>query len=560
MSVQKKISVGFIALLLFLLILMGVNANRMNKLVGSFNELINTNIHTINQINAIKSNLAFEGLYVRSYLLDSNASNKQKLLSYQEATTKSINDLKKNANTKKLRDYSEMMNDLTTDYNKVIDGIVESKEQNMDDNAASQLTSAESASHDLMGIVASADKYEQDSLKAAQDQVDYIAKNAKILNFVIAILGILTALLFINNVRRIIVKPLLDVVKGAQQIAAGDLLQDDIPIKSNDEVGKLAASFNEMKKNLQGIIRHIAAGSHQLSSSIEELAASTEEISHAADKVSDNVDETSRGAQDSVDVAQEAAKAMQETSLGVQRIAEASQTLFDRAKNATELANQGGKILNVAKNQVQLISDSTNQTNNLIIGLKKQAEEIQHMTNLITDIAEQTNLLALNAAIEAARAGDHGKGFAVVADEVRKLAEESKNSAVQIVKLTTTIQMDTETVAKSVNSNLKNVDEGVHIITDAANSFDDIVESVDEMTTRLEDVTTTSEQLSAAAEEVTASVEEIATRAEMSATSAKNISGSVEEQNATLQEINGVVQELNKQATGLQDLTYKFRV
>lgn len=560
LSVQRKISLGFIILFVYIMILMGYNDNRMNRVIDSFNHVINQNIKSINLVNSVKSDLANEGLYLRGFLIDDNASNKQKVLVYQDKLSKSIEELQKNADSKKMKDYTVMMSDLMSNYSKVITTIIQLKESGNSDDAVSQLTSAESSNHDMMSMIASAEKYQQDELKAAQENVDHIAQVAKIVAFVIAIGGMITALLFINRVRRLVVKPLLQVVEGAKKIAAGDLLQEDITIKSKDELAVLATSFNEMKKNLQTVINHISEGSRQLSSSIEELAASTEEISNAADEVSNSVEETSQGAIDSAEIAKDAVTAMHETSTGVQRIAEASQTLFEQAKKATELADNGGKILQVAKGQVQLISESTNQTNDLINRLKKQATEIQVMTKAITDISEQTNLLALNAAIEAARAGEHGKGFAVVADEVRKLAEESKNSAEKIVNLTNTIQVDTEVVAKSVTNSLKNVEEGVYVITNASDAFGHIVNSVEEMTNRLEDVTATSEQLSAASEEVTASVEEISNHSQLAAQATSNISGSVEEQNATLQEMNSVVQELSKQAVELQELTQQFKV
>lgn len=50
----------------------------------------------------------------------------------------------------------------------------------------------------------------------------------------------------------------------------------------------------------------------------------------------------------------------------------------------------------------------------------------------------------MNAAIEAARAGEHSRGFAVVADEVTKLANRSGQAAINIKKLVTDVQRESQ--------------------------------------------------------------------------------------------------------------------
>src|SRR5690625_7787013 len=84
---------------------------------------------------------------------------------------------------------------------------------------------------------------------------------------------------------------------------------------------------------------------------------------------------------------------------------------------------------------MQDIQKGTLTTSETINSLQETSEQINEITQIITDIAEQTNLLALNASIEAARAGEAGSGFAVVAEEIRNLSEETAVSASNINEL-----------------------------------------------------------------------------------------------------------------------------
>ena len=127
MSVQKKISIGFIILFVYIMILEGVSYNRMNSVIESFNGVITQNVQSIKDVNEVKANLSSEGLYLRGFIIENNASNSQKLSGYQDKITKLIEQLHKNANSKTLKDYTKSMSETMINYNKTVEKIIEDK-------------------------------------------------------------------------------------------------------------------------------------------------------------------------------------------------------------------------------------------------------------------------------------------------------------------------------------------------------------------------------------------------------------------------------------------------
>ncbi|MFC4767641.1 methyl-accepting chemotaxis protein [Effusibacillus consociatus] len=356
-----------------------------------------------------------------------------------------------------------------------------------------------------------------------------------------------------------ITRPLRALVDASEKISAGDLTEQ-VEVKSNDELGQLGMSFNEMAKSLRALIFEVRKTSEQLAASSEELTASSEQTSKATEQIAVTIQEVAGGSEKQARSVEESSKAVNELSIGVQQIAANAQNVSSTAMQASNKALEGNKAIQTAVEQINSISGTVNGLSQMVKGLGERSKEIGQIVEVITGIAEQTNLLALNAAIEAARAGEQGRGFAVVADEVRKLAEQSGQSAQQIAQLITAIQNETNKAVESMESGTKEVSAGIEVISAAGRSFDQILSAVNQVTTQIQEVSAASQQMSAGTEQMVNTISVIAEEAETTSAGMQNVSAASEEQLATMEEISASAAALATMAEELQTLVRKFKI
>lgn len=561
MKVGAKLNIAFYSIVTLLCISIGINFYNLSTIGDNTEEALDNRVEQLRIIDEIRFDVGMQGLYARALMIDTTTKNRENLLNYAEELDENISAIKDLSSSNTMKGYLQEIDVHNAEFNQAVQEVLAAVDKE-DIQEATELvnTKLQDANVGILTVATEIGQYQEEQLALIKAETEKSISTSRTTSIVVLILSILISVFLVGYIRRTITKPLNMVMGAAQVIADGNLSEQDIAYQSKDEIGQLARVFNEMKASLRSLIKNVQANTEQLSTAAEELSASTEEISATTEDVTHQVAMTADAAQGSAQAANESALAMEETAQGVQRIAEASQILHTSSLDASSTAVHGTEVIEQAKNQMNVINDSTAIVNELVQKLAKQTEEIGNITKVITDITDQTNLLALNAAIEAARAGEQGKGFAVVADEVRKLAEESKESANSIAALTIEIKTDTENVERAVEDSLVSVKDGVGIISEAGESFHTIVSAVDIMTTQIQEISATSEQLSASAEEVSASVNEISTGAESAADSIATIAAAMEEQSATMQEVNSVAVSLNESAQDLQTEIQRFKL
>lgn len=384
-------------------------------------------------------------------------------------------------------------------------------------------------------------------------------KNIAISFTIISMLAILIGGYIIRLVVRINLNPLNKLASVAEDVAGGDLTKT-IEIKSQDEIGKVALSFNNMIENLKGMTNKINDMSQNLASSSSTLLSSTQQAAAVSEEISSSTEEVAEGAEKQVQATDEISNFMSKIVENMSAVGEQVKSIVKFSGDTSKLAVEGREKMDSMVNQMGTIKNSVNYSSKVIYELQETSKEIGNIVEIIDSIADQTNLLALNASIEAARAGEAGKGFAVVADEVRKLAEESMKSSSSIKELIVSTQNKTEKALSSIEEGNRESEKGEEIVRLVGQSLHEILKSFDQTKEYLEKVNAMVVESKENVDKMSENVSEIQSISTNTAANTEQVAASTEEQSAALQEVADNVQGLTDLASELESSVKMFKL
>jgi methyl-accepting chemotaxis protein len=316
-----------------------------------------------------------------------------------------------------------------------------------------------------------------------------------------------------------LLRPLAQATRVLSAMARKDFTMELPPVRSGDEVGRVASAVAELRNDLaEGarmaaeaakqdaererqrleqlrVVDDLKAGLSRLAEGdltrriesppenpfpeeyetlresynavIDRVGGVLARINSIADGVRSSSHTITKASRDLSGRTETQAATLEQSAAALNQLTVSVRSTAERAAGAEEASQQN-------RNGAQSGAHVVGQAVEAMQGIEKSSEQITRIIGVIDDIAFQTNLLALNAGVEAARAGDAGRGFAVVASEVRLLAQRASDSAREIKDL--------------ISKSAEQVEAGSSLVNQAGDALADILERAQRAASFVEEI------------------------------------------------------------------------
>ncbi|BFM40324.1 methyl-accepting chemotaxis protein [Synechocystis sp. LKSZ1] len=419
-----------------------------------------------------------------------------------------------------------------------------------------------------------------------ETNLEALLQQTFLLQLGVGILTLIFAAVVASLLGRALTQPLKQLQLTAQRLGAGES-GIRAAVASEDEVGQLAKTFNEMADRVETYTKTIEEAARQRQLEAETQRQQKEELQQDAIQLLLDIEEVARGnltiksqvqagavgsiadafnatisrlralvqkvlltanevneralrnrksvtslsykAMAEAKTLETASHSVEEIAASIESVSEAAQNAAMIARQGSQAAQQGQDTMDKTVNSIYKIRGRVAEISKKSKRLAESSQEISKIVGIISGISEKTNLLAFNASIEAARAGENGQGFRIVADEVRRLAEMVTASAQEIEQVILRIQEETTQMTQMMEESTTEVVTGTQLVQTTKETLQNLAGISQEIDQLLASISETTESQRLTSQQVTKKMQNIATVSQKTSERSAVVAKSLEE-------------------------------
>ncbi|MBR2186546.1 MAG: methyl-accepting chemotaxis protein [Lachnospiraceae bacterium] len=378
---------------------------------------------------------------------------------------------------------------------------------------------------------------------------------------VICIIAILICGIIILFLVSNISKSVDRVKKFAGELAKGDFTVDKIKNRSNDELGQMSESLNDMYESNRSVIGQVSEESVKISEASSSLSGMADQLSTDFEQIRSNMSGVNDAMMSASAATEEINASVEEVNASVQLLSAETNETKQKAMDIQERAKQIEKNSRIAYDNALSAADAREADVKEANEKAAIVNQIGSLADSIANIADQINLLSLNASIEAARAGEHGKGFAVVASEINKLALDTAEAVEQIQGTIGEVQGAFSGLLDSTNQLL------TFMTTTVSNDYNDFINMANQYGTDAASFGEESEKIAEMVQtireamgEVSDAIQNIAESTQETAERSTNVADTVENVGYVVDNVTDMSGKQNTIAASLTEVVGKFKL
>ncbi|MFN0222209.1 MULTISPECIES: methyl-accepting chemotaxis protein [Paenibacillus] len=392
--------------------------------------------------------------------------------------------------------------------------------------------------------------------------VNELVKDAKkifTMTWVMAVIAMVMAVGIGFFIIRMIGRPLVLLRNLMKEGEQGNLTVR-MEVKSEDEIGQLGRSFNEMMEKITVLVRQTNHSAQEVLDTAAELSDVSKKTAASAKEIAVATEEIAGGATSLAMESERGNELTYQISNQMKSVVEANGIMGTSASDVQQSSKQGTRYMSELIGKTNTTESMTRSMVEKVDNLKESTGSIVKILDVLRSMTKQTNILSLNATIEAARAGEAGKGFMVVADEIRKLADQSKQSIDIVGQITAKIQKEIEETVGVLSQAYPIFQEQISSVKEAGSIFEQVDEQMGGLIGRLYEVTESISQLEASQLVLTDAMANVSAVAEESSATSEQVASLSSEQLGVSTGLVRLSEKLEQLSNSLKESLTKFHV